>query len=200
VRAISGTGPDDVWVLRGTNTVVHWDGATWLSRQSSITHLTDIWAAARGELWVAGDRVSRWRDGRWRDAEIPAAVRNTPITAIGGGGPGDVWVLAGGYVLRATDDDPAMPTLVVATSSSWRAVALTPARSPASTGGVRVLFQDGTVASRIYHLTASNPPDTRVESLGPPGLSDLWEAPDGTLWATGPGGALLRRLPNPPAP
>ena len=99
MRAISGTGPKDVWILRGTNSVLHWDGETWISRQPAIQRPVDIWAAGPDEAWVVGDDgVSHWKNGLWYPVKLPATFGSTPFSAVGGSGPTDVWMLAAGYV------------------------------------------------------------------------------------------------------
>lgn len=190
MRAISGTGPDDVWILRGRNSVLHWDGATWISRQPMVDNLVDLWAPGPNEVWVVGDSVSHWRGTGWSPPRIPFAIGNAPFTAVGGSGPADVWILAGGYALQVSDD---YVDLNVALSSSWRAAAL----APAGGGGVWVLFQEGTTASRLFHLTGPAPGGSGTTLLAPAGFNDLWAAPDGTLWAAGAGGALMRKRPAP---
>ncbi|HET6146822.1 MAG TPA: hypothetical protein VFH68_04775 [Polyangia bacterium] len=190
MRAISGTGPDDVWVLRGRNSVLHWDGATWLGRQPLVDNLVDIWSPGPNEVWVVGDGLARWSGTGWSAPRIPFMVSNAPFTAVSGSGPTDVWILAGGYALKVSDD---YWDLNVAVSSDWRAASL----SPTSTGGVWVLFQDGAVASRLYHMTSIDPYEHSPALLAPAGLNDLWAAPDGTLWAAGSGGALIRKRPAP---
>jgi hypothetical protein len=190
MRAISGTGPDDVWILRGRNSVLHWDGGNWISRQPLVDNLVDIWAPGPNEVWVVGDGLARWSGTGWGAPRIPFMISNAPFTAVGGSGPTDVWILAGGYALKVSDN---YGDLNIALSSSWRAASL----SATSTGGVWVLFQDGTVASRLYHLTSIDPNERGPAVVAPAGLNDLWAAPDGTLWAAGSGGALIRKRPTP---
>jgi hypothetical protein len=193
MRAISGTGPKDVWILRGESLLLHWDGMNWLGRYSDLQRPVDIFAAAPDDLWVAGDDgIRRWYGGYWRKPDLPIALGNAPsFSAVAGSGPGDVWVLAtGGYVLRASDDGSELVTML---NSSSRAASL----APIATGGVWVLFQDGSAASRFNLITASGPANDGRAMLGPAGLNDIWIAADGTMWAGGAGGALVRRAAAP---
>jgi hypothetical protein len=192
MRAISGTGPNDVWVLRGRNSVLQWNGMTWVSRQPLIDHLTDVWSSAPNEVWVVGDSVSRWSGTGWSPPRLPGAIGSTPFSAVGGTGPTDVWFLAGGYALQLA---PNAWDVSVVLNTGWRGAALTPGGLG---GGVWALFQDGTTASRTYRLTAAAPSGTGTTPvIGPAGLNDLWAAPDGTLWSAGGDAALLRRRPTP---
>jgi hypothetical protein len=191
MRAISGTGPDDVWILRGTNSVLHWDGQSWISRQPIIERPVDIWAAGPDEAWVVGDDgVSHWQDGSWNQPRLPVGFGSTPLTAVAGSSPGDVWMLAAGYLLKVSDDQRDVSIVM---SSDWRAAAL----APIATGGVWVVFEDGIEASRLYRVTNTDPSTFGTAVIGPAGLNDLWLASDGTLWAAGDGGALVRKRPAP---
>ena len=191
MRAISGTGPDDVWILRGTNSVLHWDGLSWISRQPLVNNLVDLWAPGPNEVWVVGDDVSHWVGAGWSPPRIPPAIGNTAFTSVGGSGPGDVWLLAGGYVLKVADDGW---NVTVVLSTDWRAASL----SPLATGGAWVLFQDGTAASRLYRVITAEPGGGGGPALiAPARLNDVWAAADGTLWAAGTDGALIRKRPVP---
>lgn len=191
LRAISGTGPNDVWILRGTNSVLHWDGDSWISRKPIIDRPVDIWAAGPDEAWVVGDDgVSHWENGFWYPPRLPLGLDSTSFTAVGGSGPTDVWMLAAGYLLKASDDKQDVSIVM---SSDWRAAAL----APIATGGVWVAFEDGGVASRMYRITNVDPATFGTAVIGPVGLNDLWLAPDATLWAAGDGGALIRKRPAP---
>jgi hypothetical protein len=192
MRKIWGNGPDDVWIVRGRNSLLHWDGASWISRQPPVDNLVDVWAVGPNDAWVVGDAVAHWRGDGWDAPRSPAVPGSTPFTAVGGNGPTDVWVLAGSYVWKMSDD---YTTFIEAFGTGSRVVAL----SPTGTVGIWVLIQDDTFAvSRLYRLTGTDPTtDTFQGPLGPAGLNDLWAGPDGTLWATGTGGALIRRRPTP---
>jgi hypothetical protein len=191
MRAISGVATDDVWVIRGRNSVLHWDGADWISRQPMVDNLVGIWAPGPNEVWIAGDTVSHWTGTSWSPPRTPQSPGSIPFTAVGGSGPGDVWLLAGGYTMKVDADNW---NITVALSSDSRALALT----PISTGGVWVLYQD-TIASvsRVYQLTSTVPGTWVPGPVAPGGLNDLWLAPDGAMWGAGTGGALIRRRPGP---
>jgi len=191
LHAISGSGPNDVWILRGHNSVLHWDGSNWINRQTQVDNLIDIWAPGPNEVWVVGDGVEHWSGSGWSVPRIPFAISNAPFTAVGGSGPNDVWILAGGYALKVSDN---YGDLNVAMSSSWHAASL----APASGGGVWVVFQNGAIDSRIFHLTSIDPNTRGPTQVAPAGLNDVWAAPDGTLWAAGSGGALIRKRPTAP--
>jgi len=201
LRAISGTGPKDVWVLRGPSTLMHWDGEGWVGREAvmyrggGLNALEAIWAAAPDDLWAVGDAISHWSNGAWvQPPAFPSNIVgiNAPYVAVAGTGPNDVHFLFGsGYVAKATSNNL---TLVEELSATTHPVAL----AAAVPTGVWAVFDDpvGGV-SRIYRLGGDPDAGAAPKLVGPAGLNAIWSAPDGTLWAAGKGGSLLRRAPAP---
>jgi hypothetical protein len=205
MRAISGTGTSDVWVVRGTNRVLHWDGRDWVARDATLYYgggantINAIWAAAPNDLWVVGDGISHWLNDGWvATPRFPTDVVgvNGPYVAVAGTGPSDVhFLLASGFVLKATNDNL---ILTEELSSNNHPIAL----AAAAPTGVWAAFDDPAAGvSRLVQLGADGDGGTTFRSIGgPAGIRAIWSAPDGTLWAAGKGGALLRRAPTPTAP
>jgi hypothetical protein len=201
MRAISGTGPKDVWIVRGSSTVLHWDGEGWVGREAVVYYggglnaVNAIWAAAPDDLWAVGDVISHWSNGAWvAPPQFPSNIVgiNGPYVAVAGTGPNDVHLLlASGYVAKATNNNL---TLVEELTSTTHPIAL----AAAVPTGVWAVFDDpvGGV-SRIYRLGGDPDAGAAPRLVGPAGLSAIWSAPDGTLWAAGKGGSLLRRAPSP---
>jgi len=187
LRAISGSGAQDVWVLRGGDTVLHW-GGTWVSRQPlQLANLVDVWAGGPDEAWVVGDGVGHWSGGDWVPVQLPAQVAGIPFRAVDGLA-GAVFFLAGTNVLRASEDGRSLS--VVASFS-----APVSALHVAAANDVWFLVQEPGL-TRVYHATGPTPADLGMSSVAPGGMNDIWSAPDGTLWLTGEGGAVLKRLPR----
>ena len=205
MRAISGTSTSDVWVVRGTNSVLHWDGGGWIARDATLYYgggantISAIWAAAPNDLWVVGDGISHWRNDSWvATPKFPSDVVgvNGPYLAVAGTGASDVhFLLASGHVVKATNDNL---TLTVELSASTHPIAL----AAAAPTGVWAVFDDpASGVSRLFQLGADGDGGSPFRSLiAPAGIRAIWSAPDGTLWAAGKGGALLRRAPTPAAP
>ncbi len=124
--------------------------------------------------------------GFWHQPRLPVGLDSTPFTAVTGSGPSDVWMLAAGYLLKVSDDEQDVSIVM---SSDWRAAAL----APIATGGVWVVFEVGSEASRLYRITNTDPSTFGTAVIGPAALNDLWLASDDTLWAAGDGGALIRK-------
>src|SRR5205085_11037109 len=101
------------------------------------------------------------------------------------------FLLASGYVAKATNDNL---TLVEELVSTTHPVAL----AAAAPTGVWAVFDDPVAGvSRVYRLGGDPDAGAAPRLVGPAGLSALCSAPDGTLWAAGKGGSLLRRAPAP---
>ena len=206
MRAISGTGPTTSGSCAGPNSVLHWDGRDWIAwRRHPLLrrrreHDQRDWAAAPNDLWVIGDGISHWLNDRWvATPRFPSDVVgiNGPYVAVAGTGPSDVhFLLASGYVVKATNDN------------------LDPHRGAEHEqppGRPRGGCSDRCVGRlRRPHVRRLTPVPARCRCgrlgfpfrllTGPAGIHAIWSAPDGTLWAAGKGGALLRRAPNPTAP
>jgi hypothetical protein len=201
MRAISGTGPNDVWIARGTNSVLHWDGQDWIARDvtlyqgGAVNTVNAIWAAAPNDVWIVGTGISHWVNGNWvTPPRFPTNVvpLNGPYVAVAGTGPNDVhFLLASGDVVKATNDNS---ILTQEASTSTPAVALV----AAAPTGVWVMYDDAASGvSRLSLLGGDSDGGVMPRLVGPAGLKGIWCAPDGTLWAAGQGGSLLRRAPTP---
>ena len=201
MRAISGTGPNDVWIVRGPSTVLHWDGEGWVGREAAVYYgggvnaLNAIWAAGPDDVWAVGDSISHWSNGAWvAPPQFPSDVVgiNGPYVAVAGTAPNDVHVLlASGYVAKATNNNL---TLVEELGTTTHPVAL----AAAVPTGVWAMFDDPVAGvSRIHRLGGDPDAGAAPSLVGPAGLNAIWSAPDGTMWAAGKGGSLLRRAPAP---
>ncbi len=187
MRAISGTGLNDVWIVRGSKSVLHLDDHGWTSLQPGIENLVDVWANGPDDAWVVGNQAAHWTGNGWIRVQAPLIVGTAPFVAVSGSGAADVWALAGGSLLHATSD----LTFASVLDTSSRLVSL----SVTGPGTLWGLLQDGTTTSRVFHVAGSVPDPLVPVSLAPAGLNDLWAAPDGTLWVAGAGGAILQKRP-----
>jgi hypothetical protein len=202
LRAISGTSSNDVWILRGTNNLLHWDGSGWVSRDvllyfgGGVNAVAAIWAAAPNDVWAVGDGISHFLNGAWvAPPQFPSSVTGIggPYLAVSGTGPNDVhFLLASGYVVAATAG-----TLVEELNAAGSHPLALTAAVPT---GVWAMFDDAAFGvSRLFRLGGNPDAGTSWTAgpVAPTGLAALWSAPDGTLWAAGAGGSLLRRAPTP---
>ncbi|HUS66514.1 MAG TPA: hypothetical protein VMZ28_18380 [Kofleriaceae bacterium] len=81
ITRITGTGPDDVWVLSDEpGQVMHFDG-DWSAETVPLGEVEAIWIAAPGDVWIAGhddeldeDTVVRRVDGAWEEQPLPGPL------------------------------------------------------------------------------------------------------------------------------
>jgi hypothetical protein len=193
LRAISGSGPNDVWVVRGSSVLHSSDGTTWVPRQPSTGHGTqvnpaDVWAAGPNEAWVVGDGIAHWLGNDWAATEVPQEVYYSSFSAVAGGG-GAVFFVTGGYVLEAAPDGKSLSVV----SNADQSVAAVHVVGP---DDAWFLWREPDL-TRVYHYTLPLvTPGKKDRTVAPAGMNDIWVAPDGTPWLAGEGGALLRHAPD----
>ncbi len=106
IRAIAGTGPDDVWAVGWG--IYHYDGKTWTDMTTPElsgygTAMRAVAAVARDDVWAVGvnGRVAHFDGKTWRGEQLDVArVSKTPdvkgyynlIDVVAW--PGEVWVTA----------------------------------------------------------------------------------------------------------
>jgi hypothetical protein len=112
---VSGSGPTDVWAVGGRGNVAHYDGTRWetvdVTAVAPDAHFVSVWAAAPGEVYVAGTggTVLRLHDGTWTRQDVGTG---TLLRWVWGTGPKDVWVAGDGATVRRFD------------GTAWRPVAI----------------------------------------------------------------------------
>lgn len=75
VETVTGTGPDDLWVL-GREDLFHWDGQSWHSvRPEGATNPKNLTIAPEGDVFLTADwGVLYQRDGEeWAERSLPRA-------------------------------------------------------------------------------------------------------------------------------
>ncbi|HVX94409.1 MAG TPA: hypothetical protein VHK47_05815, partial [Polyangia bacterium] len=81
LRAMWGSGPDDVWVVGGQlgldeATAFHWDGASWTPVPTGTNGvLTGVWGSGPSDVWAVGTEfpaveamILHWDGAAWRRA------------------------------------------------------------------------------------------------------------------------------------
>ncbi|MBN9160429.1 MAG: hypothetical protein BGO98_25760 [Myxococcales bacterium 68-20] len=113
--AIAGSGPDDVWAVGASSTVLHFDGtawsspATWQGAASGQNTLGGIWLSRRDDVWFmdgsdlvhstgwrgpTGTTFERQEDALSKASEIPGLLSRP--TDLGGPANGAAWNVARG--------------------------------------------------------------------------------------------------------
>ncbi|MDF2692676.1 MAG: Type fimbrial biosis protein PilY1, partial [Labilithrix sp.] len=59
LRAVWGSGPNDVWAVGELATIVHWDGQSWTLATSALPlgtkpDLNGIWGSGPEDVWAVG--------------------------------------------------------------------------------------------------------------------------------------------------
>ena len=97
LRAVHGSGPNDVWAVGDRGTILHFDGAAWNPVPSGVLdRLTGVWAAGPSEAWVSGTNgaILRWDGSSWAPAGQPSTLATA--SAVAG------WVDTAGVTPRTT--------------------------------------------------------------------------------------------------
>lgn len=183
--ALWGTEPDNVFVVGDEGLILHWDGISW-TRQVSGTKsaLYGIWGLDPEHVLAVGDfgLVLRYNGTQWD--EFSAGTEHF-LYDVWGDGLANIFVVGlSGTVgrfdgTRWTVAPTRIRTDLIAVEGRERAV------FAVGTGGTACRFEDGRWLEE----------PTEAEF----GLRDLWIAPDGTAWAVGDRGTILRRA-APPGP
>jgi hypothetical protein len=100
VRAVSGTGPKDVWALGGSG-VIHWNGSAWSNVAIDVPHygLYALFARTPSDVWVGGDAgVTIHFDGRKWTKHALADDAAMLVYQLQATGPDDVWGIGGSGV------------------------------------------------------------------------------------------------------
>ncbi len=101
---VYGFGPDDVWVVGRTGTILHWDGAAFSEENSGTTEdLWGIWGSAPSDLWAVGGSgfpeataTLLHRDAAgWSTVTLPPLMRAEVhgLFKVWGSSANDVWVV-----------------------------------------------------------------------------------------------------------
>jgi hypothetical protein len=91
LRAVGGSGIDDVWAVGDAGAVAHWDGAGWrVVETGSRKNLKAVWVGAPDRVWAtgAGGVALHWDGARW-DHYVTGALGS--LQAVWGTADNDVW-------------------------------------------------------------------------------------------------------------
>lgn len=54
---IWAASPNDIWIVGGLGTIVHWDGISWQSKNQSQSDFDNIWGINSKDIWVTGQNT-----------------------------------------------------------------------------------------------------------------------------------------------
>ena len=90
LTGVWGTGASEVWGVSALGTVIRRAGGAWTVQGTDLAARVfyGIWLAARGDVWVVGDRVTLHNDGNaWATATNPLDI----ATSVWGSASDDIW-------------------------------------------------------------------------------------------------------------
>jgi hypothetical protein len=94
LRAIWGSGTNDIWAVGEVGAIVHYDGTAWspITTPPTTIGLRGIWGTAANDVWAVGDSgvIEHFDGSRWSQD-----VRSTSRTlrAVWGDPSGELWVV-----------------------------------------------------------------------------------------------------------
>ncbi|WP_224247871.1 beta propeller repeat protein [Hyalangium gracile] len=93
LRAIHGSGSQDIWAVGDNGMIIHWDGSAWSAVESGTgVNLVAVHALGPRDAWAVGqDVVLRWDGTRWGRVDIGLTLTHS-ITGVWAAGPSDVWL------------------------------------------------------------------------------------------------------------
>jgi hypothetical protein len=101
-----GSGPNDLYVA-STGGVSHWDGHAWtISGVAAGIGFTGVWGSGPNDVYTVdlSGQVAHWDGAGWR-----TMVWNyKPLRAVGGTGPGDVWVAGDDVLYHSSGPAPSV--------------------------------------------------------------------------------------------
>jgi hypothetical protein len=102
---VSGSAPDDVWMVGENGRIAHWDGSGFTEHDSGVTAtLWGVWAASKTDAWAVGgtpgggagpqnDIVLRWDGAAWAPAPLPGAPLGRSLYKVWGTASEDLYVV-----------------------------------------------------------------------------------------------------------
>jgi len=217
-NGIWGSGPDDVWIVGGPGTTLHWDGAK-LSFSAIETHqsLSGVWGSGKDDVWAFATDRSVWHtrgyngeDAGWsRSSEMTDAAsasgNPTPILAMWGASASDVWAVGPSMtqgrlslpsVLHCDGwHDGVLRWQTSTTSFGDDAGAITPVSFNAICGGTSSgiwIVGEGGKTRYTSGWRGDHASWTPINSQTSRALYAVFCGPDGVVWAAGEGGTMAR--------
>ncbi len=151
---VSGSGPDDVWMVGEDGRITHWDGASFVDHPPLTTATVwGVWAAGPTDAWAVGgtpeggtaqpnDVVLHWDGTSWTQETLPGTPLGRSLNKVWGtasddlyavGESGTIWHRTG--TTWALEPNPATSNLLTVYGCS--------ATDVYAVGGQDVLHSDG---------------------------------------------------------
>jgi len=182
LRAMGGTGPNDVWAVGEAGTMLHWDG-TRLTRVPTNTRgeIEDIYAAAPNDVWAIASpkQLLHFNGSTW--SPVTVSTLDYPIK-MSGQNASSIWILEyGGVTHRFNGTTWQKFQIPVSTSvymySIW---ASGPNDAWAGGGGNSLFHFNGTSWTPV--TSPSTSATNSFVSIWGNSINDVWFTNGGTAW------------------
>lgn len=222
LHAIWGSAANDVWIVGGAGTTLHWNGAQW-NAEPSGTHETlhGVWGTGPRDVWAVGTAgaIVHWDGQSWSQL---SSTTTADLHDVWGSDANSVWVVGDAGTILQWRGPLGFTSISSGAGHPLRGIWGTGPRSFWVVGYVgTILAWDGShwdavpsaTQQHLHAITGSGPTDiiavggsdaaTIVDTEGAkwshlmladkPPLSDVWGAANKGLWAVGANGTILRQ-------
>jgi hypothetical protein len=195
---VHALAPDDAWMVGAGGTALHWDGEGFtrtLTPGRAGHTVFGVWAAAPDDVWAVGGVAGRsgflwhWDGEAWTDVRLPDGLPRRAdgeipaLLKVWGRGPDDVWAVG------------TVGTILHRTAAGWTVVPSGTTETLFAVSGTadEVVIVGGDALGRILTIDAAGAVRDATPVGGVSLLQGITVRPDGTAWATGQRGIVLRR-------
>lgn len=143
LRAVWGSGPNDVWAVGSAPVALHWDGRAWNEVPFGGRlegSLNGLWGSGPRDIFAVGGggMILHFGGASWSRMQAPSSVE---LVAVAGRGPRDV------YAIAQSENDREAPQLLHYDGAAWTA---TPLPFPFRASGLAIAGGDVIVAGFVY--------------------------------------------------
>ncbi len=208
LSSVAAGGPDDIWVLGGSPTMLHFDGANWTKVPTADAHdpqLRDLISFGPNDAWVVGTErtesyaghcgevssgsrplVEHWDGTMWRVVATPSPpVHESEIWSVGGSSSDDLWAV--GYYQTDTPPTKAGSGCANKSFSHARTLAM---HWDGSSWSISPTPNPGNEDDVLSGITSLGPNDAWTTGWWIPGQGPGWPLFlhwDGSSWKVDPG-------------
>jgi hypothetical protein len=95
LNGIWGASDNDIWIVGGNGTLLHWEGFWKPIPSPTMFNLTSVWGSSADQVWAVGDAttVLKWNGVSWTPITVPGVPTSRLLWKVWGSGPNDVWVV-----------------------------------------------------------------------------------------------------------
>ncbi len=187
-EAVWSIASNDVWAVGTEGLVEHWDGTAWQTVATGVTtRLWDVWASGPNDVWIVGDNATalRWNGSSLAKVTLPAGA-DDDIYSVRGSARDHVWFAGTKGTWGST-------------TYRWDGSQFSEPGRQCQGGAFTLHVVSATEVyvggdqESICHYDGTRWHDISPYQTGyPVGVSDIWAATSGTLYAL-VGGDVFRR-------